>query len=413
MAERPKYEGPTVRARLSDVSGRRGSSNATRRDAVDTHRPSSIANDAHESEDGLERESEDPNEITRPFDPEKIRVRTVPILVDQIVSRIAHREIDLAPEFQRTSGIWDSRRQSRLIESLMLRIPIPVFYVAADQDEKWSVVDGVQRISTLNRFITGRFQLQNLEYLTSLEKKRFEELPRAIQRRINETQLVIHVIEPGTPEEVMFNIFRRINTGGLILNGQEIRHAMHPGPVRAFLKDLANFESFLNATTNSIESNRMSDRECVLRFLAFYIDPWENYSSSNIDGFLSEAMVKINKLESNTQDQIAREFDKAMSAAQIIFKENAFRKQNDLDSTRRRPISKALFETWSVALARCSDSEIEFLIEHRHQVRSGFVDLMNSDQEFADSISYATGTPKRVKKRFQAISNLVQESLKC
>lgn len=413
MAERPQCEGPTVRTRMPDASGRRGSSNVASRDAVDTPRPSSIVNEAHEWEDGLEREPEDPNEITRPFDPEKIRVRTVAILVDQVVSRIAHDEIDLAPEFQRTSGIWDSRRQSRLIESLMLRIPIPVFYVAADQDEKWSVVDGVQRISTLNRFINGHFQLQNLEYLTSVENKTFEELPRPIQRRINETQLVVHVIEPGTPDEVMFNIFRRINTGGLILNGQEIRHAMHPGPVRIYLKTLANFESFLNATTNSIKSNRMSDRECVLRFLAFYIDPWENYSSGNIDGFLSEAMVKINTIESDTRDQIAREFDKAMRTAQIIFKENAFRKQNDLDSTRRRPISKALFETWSIALARCSDSEIESLIRHRHQVRSGFVDLMNSDREFADSISYSTGTPRRVKKRFHAISNLVRESLKC
>lgn len=412
MPEHSRHQDRAEDAPPSAPTAGLGTSRDLREGSLDSEAPA-VRPEPREPVDGLEQELDDPNEITRPFDPGKIRVRTVNILVGQIVSRIAHAEIDLAPEFQRTSGIWDPRRQSRLIESLMLRIPIPVFYVAADENENWAVVDGVQRISTLNRFINGHFRLQNLEYLTSMERKLFGELPRPIQRRINETQIVVHVIEPGTPEEVMFNIFRRINTGGLILNGQEIRHAMHRGPVRDYLKDLATLESFLMATTHSIESNRMSDRECVLRFLAFYIDPWEEYSSGNIDGFLSEAMVKINGLGPGTRSEIRTEFEKSMQAAHIIFKENAFRKRYDLDSTRRRPISKALFETWSVALARCSESEISSLIECRNLVQSGFVELMNHDREFEDSISYSTGTPKRVKKRFQAINDLVRGSLKC
>ena len=171
-----------------------------------------------ESDSGTELENSSGSDVGIPFDPEKIVVRTRNVVVDQVVSRINHGEIDLAPDFQRMSGIWDSTRQSRFIESLLLRIPIPVFYVAADRDDNWYVVDGVQRISSFYSYISGKFRLMDLEYMTYLNGKVFHNLPRSMQRRIGETQLVVNVIERETSEEVMFNIFRRINTGGMPLN---------------------------------------------------------------------------------------------------------------------------------------------------------------------------------------------------
>jgi hypothetical protein len=248
--------------------------------------------DDEASDTGVEAEQQDLS-IKRPFDPERIKVRTVNVVVEQIISRINHNEVDLSPDFQRLRGVWDVQRKSRLIESLLLRIPIPVFYVAEDADENWLVVDGLQRMSTLYDFIDGQFALTRLEYLSDYEGERFAKLPRAMQRRISETQLVVNVIEPGTPEEVMFNIFSRINTGGMKLNGQEIRHALHKGPVRNYLKELAELPEFLEATAASIKKDRMSDRECVLRFLAFYFDRWEFYSANDLDGYLGSAMNKI------------------------------------------------------------------------------------------------------------------------
>ena len=109
---------------------------------------------------GVEREVEDPQlQIKEPFDPEKIKVRTESRVIEQIISRIRHNEIDLAPDFQRLRGIWNVDRHSRLIKSLLLRIPLPVFYVAADDRDNWAVVDGLQRMSTMSDFAAGLLKL--------------------------------------------------------------------------------------------------------------------------------------------------------------------------------------------------------------------------------------------------------------
>ena len=364
----------------------------------------------HDQPSDLEREREDSAEITEPFNPEKIKVRTVPILVQQVVDRVKYGEIDLAPDFQRHAGIWDQQRKSRLVESLLLRIPIPVFYVAADQNDVWSVVDGVQRTSTIYDYVTGRFPLSRLEYLTHLNGKRHDDLPRLMQRRISETQFVVHVIEPGTPKEVMFNIFLRLNTGGKPLNKQEIRHALHPGPIRDYLRDLAESKAFRTATDGTISTMRMEDRELVLRFVAFYTAPWESYSTNNLDAYLGNIMEKVNRMDSNERAVLKGDFEKAMLTASEIFANDAFRKRY-----RRRdgryPISRALFETWAVGLARCSKSELTTLTHQRDSIVDGFIGLLNEDAEFENAISYATSTPHRVRKRFEAIDTLIKRFL--
>lgn len=362
-----------------------------------------------EEESGLEIERDDPQErITEPFDPEQIKINTRTILVEHLVSRISYEEIDLTPDFQRLRGIWSDERKSRLIESLLLKIPIPVFYVAADRSENWSVVDGVQRMSTINDYATGKFGLNHLEYLTWLDGYKYDELPRPLQRRINETELIINVIEPGTPPEVMFNVFLRINTGGMTLNGQEIRHALNPGPIREYLRALAQSPEFKKATHYSIKEIRMADRECVLRFLAFYIDPPEKYVTNDLNGYLGKVMEKINRMSSQERDVLTADFKKAMCAASDIFGEYAFRKRISWDD-RRRPVSKALFESWSVQLARCSLEQIRVLVEKCKDVQRQFIRLMLEDDDFNNAISYSTGTPRRLQKRFRAIEQLVKE----
>ena len=370
---------------------------------------STVENDAYldEAESGVEEEQEDPQaRITTPFNPEQIKIHTALIVVEQLISRIEHEEIDLAPDFQRQAGIWNDERKSRLIESLLLRIPLPVFYVAADESEKWSVVDGIQRMTTIYDYVTGKFSLKQLEYLPKLNRCTHDGLRRPLQRRISETQLIVNVIESGASPDVLFNIFRRINTGGVTLNGQEIRHALNPGPVRDYLKELAESDEFKKATDGRISPKRMADRECVLRFLAFHITPWEHYSASDLNGYLVRTMREINDMSECKRNDFAVDFRKAMLAASDIFGENAFRKPS---SERRLPINKGIFEAWTVQLARCSPEQISALVERQNDIQCRFKNLIAEDSKFSDSITYTTGSPQHVQKRFQAIEQLVKE----
>lgn len=369
--------------------------------------PADRANDIDPS--GLERE-DDSSEITEPFNPENIRVSTTTILVDQIITRLRHREIDLSPDFQRLE-VWKDTQRSRLIESLLLRIPIPVFYVSADERNNWSVVDGVQRMSTVKRFLDDQdFVLNDLEYLQRFNGNRYSDLPRAMQRRISETQFLVHVIEPTTPKDVMFNIFLRLNTGGTTLTKQEIRHAVHAGPARDFLKRLAESNDFRRATAGSVSPTRMADRELALRFLAFYMEPWEQYEAGDLDGYLGRAMASINEVEPAVRDGLESVFRKSMNAAAEIFGDDAFRKRFAVEDGRHG-INRALFESWAVGLARRSSEQLEQLVEKRQRVVEEFRDLLNRDYALVDAISYATGTADRVQRRFRTIDALIEECL--
>src|SRR5579863_36852 len=147
---------------------------------------------------GIEKEmpSDDNERIDQPFDPDNIDVVTKSMTVDLLLSRTASNMIDLQPDFQRRWGVWDARRKSRLIESLLLRIPLPVLYAAEDDDESWEIVDGIQRLSTIAQFIQPDIiarpplLLSGLEYLDSYEGMAFGDLSDRLKMRLRETELV-------------------------------------------------------------------------------------------------------------------------------------------------------------------------------------------------------------------------------
>lgn len=361
---------------------------------------------------GVEREDTSGGEIVEPFNPSLIRVETKLLIIDTLLKRMRHGEIDLQPDFQRKAGIWTDNAQSRLIESILVRIPLPAFYMDATDDDHWLVVDGLQRLTALRRFvILKELQLEGLEFLTNFRNKTFDELPRNYQRRIEETQITVYLIEKGTPLNVKFNIFRRINTGGLPLSPQEIRHALNPGPVNAFLKCLAGSEAFGRATTYSVRDDRMGDREFVLRFLAFATIGYDNYTyQDDLDNFLNKAMVKLNEISEAERQDLKSRFFRTMDAAHKIFGRYAFRKQYQ-ENGSRYPINKALFETWSVNLDRLTDEELGRVVDNREEIQRCFIKLMNNDKRFEAAVSVGTGDAKNVRQRFSEIEKLLRELL--
>ncbi|MCY3973626.1 MAG: DUF262 domain-containing protein [Candidatus Dadabacteria bacterium] len=347
--------------------------------------------------------------ITEPFDPTKIRVETKNAQMDALIKRIKNDEIDLSPDFQRQS-VWKDEAKSRLIESMLIRIPLPAFYMDASDESRWLVVDGLQRLTTIKEFIVdGSLSLTGLEFLTEYDGETFSGLPRSLQRRIEETDIVLYLIQPQTPPNVKFDIFRRINTGGEPLSLQEIRHALNQGKVTKLLPRMVSNE-FKRATAQGVSPIRMDDRECALRFLAFTLHSPDDYEEDNFDLFLNNTMSKLNEMDGLKLKGYEELFKKTMECACSVFGDRAFRKQYE-GVEHRYPVNKALFEAWSVNIGRLNDGERQTLIEKRDVLVDKFKDLMGSDKDFESSVSYGTGSKKNVRYRFNRIAEIIQETI--
>ncbi|MQS07077.1 DUF262 domain-containing protein [Streptomyces alkaliphilus] len=377
----------------------------------DDGRPTGVElEEAPDEEPGTPAES--PGSISAPFRPESIRIETRMPTVDLVLSRLREGMIDLAPDFQRRAGIWKDVHQSRLIESLLLRIPISSFHMAQDREDNWAVVDGIQRLTAIARFMAPEtigmepLRLRGLDYLTEFHGRRYQDLAGRLKIRLRETQLVVHIIQQDTPEEVKFNVFARINTGGLPLKPQEIRHAMIGGPARGLLADLAEDPAFVAATGGSVSNERMADREMVLRFLAFRLHEPAEYRHHDLDQFLVDAMHAINRLSEAERVRLAGEFRTAMHLARELFGDHAFRKWRG--GKAKSPINKALFEAVAVNLATLPANERDTLVASRDRMLKAFFELMG-DWDFDRAVSVATGDPKKVRTRFAKMRTMLRE----
>jgi len=360
-----------------------------------------------------ETETEDaPPEIDRPWNPEQIRVNTKQFSLRNALDMIEDGSLELAPDFQR-GRVWKPRQKSRLIESVLLQIPLPAFYFAEDTDGLMRVVDGLQRLSTIHDFVRGGeergFPLKGLEYLQSaVEGKRFEDLPAPWKRRIYNTQIVTNVIDPTTPPDVMYDIFKRINTGGTPLNAQEIRHCMSKERSRTVLREMTSTAEFNAATNNMGGHIRMNDREMALRFAAFWRMGTKGYAKyAAMDPFLQRTTSMLDSAKEVTDSDVGNlveAFRKAMLNARLVFGDQAFRKW-PLDSSGRNPINRALFEAWSITLAGYEATDLE-------QRREAIVDaarfLMTKDYQYLEAITSSTGDVRRVMLRFDVTAQVAE-----
>lgn len=362
----------------------------------------------------VEQEQVDADEalMEKPFDPTKINIETKTPSLDTLIKRIERREIqmDTTTYFQRQDDLWDKTKQSRLIESILIRFPLPAFFFDASDDNNWLVVDGLQRLSSIRNFcVTKDLKLTNLEFLTQLNGKGWKDLSGDLKRIIEEAQVVIYKIMPGTPTDVKFNIFKRINTGGLVLEPQEIRHALFQGKPAQFIADLGKNEAFLKVTEGRIKTHRMLDRDFANRFLAFYLFGYENYSP-DLDTFMSKAMANIYNMSQSELDKITHNYSEAMIVAKKIFKEEAFRKIHN-ESKRLPPINKALFDALATQLAVLSQSERDTLVSKGKVFKKGLYDLLNSDAYFFTSVTSSTGDKNRVYHRHNEIKKLIHQTI--
>lgn len=349
-----------------------------------------------------EGDTNDDDSKVIPFDPSKIDIKMDKITVSSIISRIENDELEFDSSFQRKSGLWNKKQKSQLIESIFLKIPLPAFYFDASDDDRWQIIDGLQRIGTIKEYVVDKsFALTGMEFLKDLNGCKFDQLPRALQRRIEETNLNAYLVNPSTPKNVKFNIFKRINTGGLILEPQEIRNALYQGQASIFLLKMSKSTEFRKATDYSIKPDRMLDREFCLRFVCFtQLDVEKEYTV--LDEFLNKGMEYLSVADDDTLSQVYLEFERVMKISNELFGKFAFRRLNTEE--RRGPVNKSLFEAWSLIILGLNDNDINILKTKKDVLRKTFTTLCD-DYDFQNAIRSSDKTS--VKSRISKIQNMV------
>lgn len=342
---------------------------------------------------------------------ENIYVENKPFSIWQLIDYIDKQILIVNPDFQR-NFIWDIGRQSRLIESILLGLPLPSIYLSQFEDGTLAVVDGLQRISSINAFMKNKLRLCGLEYLTNCEGHTYAELknilPPLVYRMFDQTTIMCFVIDRRSPYQLKYDLFKRLNTGGVPLNNQEIRNCLSKEPLQKALKRMVESEAFRQATGDSINNYRMDAQEMALRFIYFY----DEYSTKNVigeyNGYLDYALnKKVEELNQKTDfSAYEKAFERALTQAYSLFGWYTFRKVLPDDSRRRR-VNKSLFVAISVILAKDGD---KYVASKEHLV-DALANLLNEDAQLFNAITWSTTSVSNTLYVMNSIQNLFNEQI--
>lgn len=353
---------------------------------------------------------EDKEEILHPFDPSLINLSSSVQSVYTLMQRMKHNEM-IRPSYQRQDDVWTKEVKSRLIESLLVRIPLPIFYIDASEDDKWKIVDGLQRLTALKEFTVDKsFKLEGLEYLgADLNGLGFDDLPRSFQRRIEETDVTVIQIKKGTPDTVKFNIFKRINTGGEPLSDQEIRHALNDGAASIILNKICLDKRFSKIFGE--DNKRMQLNEVALRGISyFFLD--QSYWANDLDTYLINAMKEINKRYEQSSELVEVKVEKYLKILKVcdsLFGDYVFRKFSMNGSNRKNPLNVNVYEAWMSVLYNKDFDLLGILIENKEEFVGKFSQLFQDK-----SFGYLMSSRKlsSIKSRSLILNQLINEVVK-
>ncbi len=326
-------------------------------------------------------------------------IRHSPRTIHEVIRRINQSNYIMDPEFQR-DFIWDANKQSKLIESVIMRIPLPVFYMAENEDGKMVVVDGLQRLSTFKRFLNDELRLR-LPDREELNKKNFSELPNKLKNRVEDCNLIFYIIDSKVPERARLDIFERVN-GGVPLTRQQMRNCLYMGEGTKFLKVEAGTGIFKLATGGSLNPNKMRDREFVNRFCAFKLLGLDEYHG-DMDDFLAEVLQLMNKCDQIKLSNLSSEFRRSLNNNYQVFDKHAFRKYTN---GQRRSVINAAY--WDVMTIGLSEYEEHFVKQKKDCLREAFHKLLEVE-DFKTAITSATNDKKNVTTRFALANKIFRE----
>lgn len=319
--------------------------------------------------------------------------------VHDVLRRIEKGSFVMDPDFQR-DFIWKDDRQSKLIESVLMRIPLPVFYLAEDDKGRMIVVDGLQRLSTFQRFLSDGLRLK-LPKQAELHKKRFRDLSPKLQNRVEDCNLILYVIDAKVPERARLDIFDRVNSG-VPLSRQQMRNCLYSGKATQFLKTEATTDLFLQATGKSLKPETMRDREFVNRFCAFDLLPLDDYRG-DMDDFLAQALRLMNSFGQGDLDDLSRRLRTGLANNFNVFGKHAFRRPPA--EGRRSVLNASLWDVMSTGLSHYPEPVVEARAE---TLRAAFYSLMDDD-DLIKAITIGSNHLKEVRYRFKVAGAMFQE----
>lgn len=375
----------------------------------------------------LFEDDEDLEEPHQPLNPIDFNINDINIKTEQqsghyLIDMLRHEEINMDTPFQRSSDLWNQENMSRFIESMMLKFPIPPFYFDISYKKDlhgkditnqpfWQVVDGLQRLSAIRNFIIGdkkgkRLKLKGLDFFKDLNNKTYDSLPPNLRRNIDSCQISLFLIYPNTPKNVKHRIFERVNTGGLKLNAQEIRHALNQGKPVEILNRAA--EEGLVRNEIFIDPGRMKDHELALRYLAFQILGKDDYHDSMKD-YLDKAMEELHTIEDSTINHHINNFSDSVKFILEAFGPCAFRKPDS------KPINRALFDSYTWASKKLSRDQKNKILDNKQFLNTIYRESFKNtadNKNYIGSISTATARKENILLRFKVAESVLLEAAK-
>ena len=323
---------------------------------------------------------------------DNVLIRNETRTVHDVHRRMNKNSFILDPDFQR-DFIWPKDKQSKLVESVIMRIPLPVFYLAEDTEGRMIVVDGLQRLSTFRGFLDDKLEL-TLPDRKALHKKKFSELPPKLQNRVEDLNLIFYIIDSKAPERARLDIFERVNSG-IPLTRQQMRNSLYMGKATRFLRDEVKTDIFKSTTGGSLNWKKMRDREFVNRFCGFKILDLNEYKG-DMDEFLAECLRRMNNFSDAELASLSNEFRTGLSNNYFLFAQHAFRRHER--NQEQRSVLNASF--WDVMSTGLSNYDEALIRRFSGEIRDAVYELLE-DEDFITSIRYGPNDAKKVRHRFE------------
>lgn len=344
-----------------------------------------------------------------PFSERQISTDNSNPTIETLCARHARGKLDLQPSFQR-NYVWDIKKASRLIESVLLGVPLPIIYLSEEANGSTCVIDGQQRLTSFLAFFSGGFpdkrpfKLTGLNILTELNGQGFKELSDEQQEKFLAYAIPVVTFKKESDQNLKFEIFERLNTGSAQLNDQELRNCIYRGELNELLKKLSQYKEFKELMGFDEPRTRMEDCEWVLRFCAFYYFTTEKYKPS-MKNFMNQMAREGRNLSENELQEIETAFKNACQMAKSIFGDHAFKRyyagESQTQQNGRWESKRFNASLYDIVLNSFARRKKNSLMRHADAIREALIDLMVSDSEFNQSITASTSSEKHVKLRFR------------